>query len=69
MLSDSAELWPPLPLEEWKETKLTLHLFTQIVGKLRLSMSAPVNHWWHVTLYVSPRGLTTGPIWVPESWP
>src|SRR5207302_5476037 len=37
-------------------------LFTQIVGKLRLSMSAPVNHWWHVTLYVTPRGLTTGPI-------
>jgi len=50
---------PPLPLEEWEPTKTTLHLWTQIVGKVRMASSAPRNHWWHVPLYVDVRGLTT----------
>lgn len=53
---------PPLPLKEWEDTKETLHRYCQIVGKVRMELSPPRNHWWHVTLYVSPRGLTTGPI-------
>jgi Family of unknown function (DUF5996) len=51
---------PPLPLEEWEATKVTLHLWMQIVGKVRMASTAPRNHWWHVTLYVDARGLTTG---------
>jgi len=54
--------FPPLPLEEWQDTKTTLHLYAQIVGKVRLHLHPPLNHWWHVPLYVSTRGLTTGPI-------
>jgi Family of unknown function (DUF5996) len=50
---------PSLPLEEWKETKDTLHLYVQIVGKIRLASTPPRNHWWHCPLYVSARGLTT----------
>jgi hypothetical protein len=53
---------PPLPLEEWGGTKETLHRYCQIAGKIRMELSPPRNHWWHVTLYVTPRGLTTGPI-------
>ena len=53
---------PPLPLEEWEATKETLHRYCQIVGKVRLEYSPYRNHWWHVTLYVTTRGLTTGPI-------
>ncbi len=52
-------VFPPLPLQEWKDTKNTLHLFVQIIGKIRLALFPHVNHWWNVTLYVSPRGLTT----------
>ena len=52
-------LWPPLPLAEWKDTYATLHMWTQVVGKVRLALTPPVNHWWNVPLYVSPRGLTT----------
>src|SRR6478736_1266976 len=55
----SAELFPAMPLDEWRPTKNTLHLYLQIVGKIRLAMHPRVNHWWHVPLYVSPRGLTT----------
>ena len=51
--------WPPLPLAEWKETCDTLHMWTQIVGKIRLALTPKVNHWWNVPLYVSVRGLTT----------
>lgn len=51
--------WPALPLEAWSETCVTLHLWTQIVGKVRLTLSPYVNHCWHVTLYVTARGLTT----------
>lgn len=54
--------FPPLPLEEWKATKNTLHLYLQIVGKIRLKLFPRQNHWWHVPFYVSPRGLTTRPI-------
>lgn len=54
--------WPDLPLEEWQATKNTLHLYSQIVGKVRLALFPRLNHWWHVTLYVTPRGLTTRPI-------
>src|SRR5918998_6470076 len=53
------EVWPSLPLAEWKETYATLHMFTQIVGKIRLVQSPRINHWWQVPLYVSARGLTT----------
>ena len=50
---------PPLPYPEWEPTKETLHLWAQIVGKVRMASSPPKNHWWHVTLYVDVRGLTT----------
>lgn len=53
---------PPLPYNEWVDTKETLHLFTQIIGKIRLKTHPKLNHWWHVTLYLAPRGLTTGRI-------
>jgi hypothetical protein len=53
------DLFPDIPLDAWRPTKNTLHLFLQIVGKIRLRTHPRVNHWWHVTLYVSPRGLTT----------
>lgn len=57
-----AEVWPSLPLEEWKDTYATLHMWTQIVGKIRLVQSPPVNHWWQVPLYITARGLTTSAI-------
>jgi hypothetical protein len=53
------ESWPALPLEAWADTLATLHMWTQIVGKIRLAQTPIVNHWWNVPLYVSPRGLTT----------
>ena len=56
------DAWPPLPLDEWRDTYATLHMWTQIVGKVRLALSPPVNHWWQVPLYVSPRGLTTSAV-------
>jgi hypothetical protein len=56
------EAWPPLPLAEWSATRDTLHMWTQIVGKVRLALSPHTNHWWEVPLYVSARGLTTSPI-------
>ena len=59
---EQAESWPALPFEAWKDTCQTLHLWTQIVGKVRMELSPFVNHWWHVTLYVTPRGLTTSSI-------
>ena len=55
-------VWPTLPLEAWRETYAALHLWTQIVGKIRLSLSPWVNHSWHTTLYVTARGLTTSAI-------
>ena len=56
---------PALPLAEWEETRATLHMWTQIVGKVRLVLTPLVNHWWNVPLYVSARGLTTSPIPYP----
>lgn len=56
------EIFPPLPLEEWVDTKQTLHRLIRIVGKIRLRSMPRMNHWWHVTLYVTPWGLTTGPM-------
>lgn len=60
MTDDSS--FPPLPLEAWQDSKTTLHLFTQIVGKVRLGLHPPLNHWWHAPLYLSARGLSTGAI-------
>ncbi len=60
--SVKTKAWPSLPLEEWKDTYATLHMWTQIVGKIRFALSPWVNHSWHVTLYVTSRGLTTSPI-------
>ena len=54
--------WPELPLKAWQDTYHTLHMWTQIVGKVRLAFSPPVNHWWGVPLYVNWPGLTTSPI-------
>ncbi|HEU4682899.1 MAG TPA: DUF5996 family protein [Nitrospira sp.] len=61
-LPSDVDAWPPLPLEGWEETYLTLHRWTQIVGKIRLAVCPHVNHWWHTTLYLTARGLTTGPM-------
>lgn len=58
----SRDVWPELPYEAWKETCLTLQLWTQIAGKIRLRQTPWLNHSWHVVLYVSSRGLTTSPI-------
>ena len=58
----SSERWPDLPVTNWKDTYETLHMWTQIAGKIRLKLAPYVNHWWEVALYVTPRGLTTGPI-------
>ncbi len=54
--------WPSLPLEYWQDSYITLHLWTQIVGKVRLSQTPWINHSWHVPLYISARGLTTSSI-------
>ena len=61
-LPDSPESWPALRLDDWKDTYHTLHMWTQIVGKIRLELTPKVNHWWNVPLYVSSRGLTTSVI-------
>jgi hypothetical protein len=57
------EVWPALPFPEWKETARTLHMWTQVVGKVRLALTPWTNHSWHVTLYLTARGLTTSPIY------
>jgi hypothetical protein len=54
--------WPALPLAEWADTYATLHMWTQVVGKIRLALAPPVNHWWHVTLLTTARGVTTSPM-------
>ena len=58
----ATNLWPELPLAEWKSTYETLHMWTQIIGKIRLVLTPRQNHWWNTTLYVTPRGLTTSPM-------
>jgi Family of unknown function (DUF5996) len=54
--------WPPLPYAEWENTRDTLHMWTQIVGKTRMALAPLENHWWNVPLYVTPRGLSTSAI-------
>ncbi len=54
--------WPALPLKEWEATRATLHMWTQMAGKVRLALAPSVNHWWQVPLYVNSRGLTTSAI-------
>ncbi|HKV78181.1 MAG TPA: DUF5996 family protein, partial [Candidatus Sulfotelmatobacter sp.] len=58
-IPDSPECWPAFRLADWKDTYATLHMWTQIVGKIRLQLTPRVNHWWNVPLYVSSRGLST----------
>src|SRR6202047_2245919 len=60
------ERWPARPLSEWADTYATLHMWSQIVGKVRLALSPRINHWWEVPLYVSANGLTTSAIPYPE---
>src|SRR3954464_9932527 len=54
--------WPELPAAAWRDSYATLHLWTQIIGKIRLTKAPWLNHSWHVALYVTPRGLTTSPV-------
>ncbi len=61
-MNGTSNVWPALPFAEWKDTAITLHMWTQIVGKIRLTLTPWTNHSWHVTLYVTSRGLTTSPI-------
>lgn len=62
MSTPTDNAWPALRVADWEPTRDTLHMWTQIVGKIRLAHSPLVNHWWQVTFYVSPRGLTTSSI-------
>jgi hypothetical protein len=61
-MNSAMEIWPDLPYAQWRDACATLQLWTQIVGKIRLSLTPWLNHSWHVTLYVTSRGLTTSPI-------
>jgi hypothetical protein len=61
-VADRPECWPTLRLDAWKDTYATLHMWTQMVGKVRLKLTPLVNHWWNVPLYVTARGLTTSRI-------
>ncbi|MEO6939684.1 MAG: DUF5996 family protein [Candidatus Kapaibacterium sp.] len=61
-MDSNQKLWPALPYEEWSATCETLHLWMQIVGKVKLALCPPENHWWHVALHLTARGLTSGPI-------
>jgi len=58
-MTDAAVAWPSLPFAAWRETCATLHLWTQVVGKIRLAQAPLINHWWQVPLYLTARGLTT----------
>jgi len=60
--------WPDLPLEAWRDTRETLHRWTQVVGKIRMTLSPLINHWWNVPLYVTARGLTTSEIPYGDRW-
>lgn len=62
MPQELSPYWPSLPLKEWRAAYATLHMWTQVVGKVRLALAPPVNHWWGVTFYVTTRGVTTSPI-------
>src|SRR6185503_9325240 len=56
------EIWPKLAVKDWQETYATLHMWTQIVGHIRMKQTPLVNHWWNTALYLTARGLTTSPI-------
>ncbi|HZB91580.1 MAG TPA: DUF5996 family protein [Stellaceae bacterium] len=58
----AVDAWPSLTFAEWRDSCATLHLWTQVVGKIRLALAPPVNHWWQVPLYVTCRGFTTSPM-------
>jgi hypothetical protein len=60
--SEKETVWPTLVLAEWQDTYETLHMWSQIIGKVRLALSPRINHWWGVALYVTARGLSTSPI-------
>ena len=62
MNTDPASAWPSLAVDDWTGTRDTLHMWTQIVGKVRMAKAPMLNHWWQVTLYVTPRGLTTSAV-------
>ena len=59
MATTHIERWPSIPVADWQDTRNTLHLYTQVVGKVRMANEPLVNHWWNIPLYVSARGLTT----------
>jgi hypothetical protein len=59
---DGRVAWPSLPLAQWNDTRDTLQRWVQVIGKTRLALSPPINHWWHVALYPTARGLTTSPM-------
>jgi Family of unknown function (DUF5996) len=61
-MTTQSDAWPPLPVAEWADTYATLHMWTQVVGKVRLALTPLTNHWWNVTLYLTARGLTTSPM-------
>ncbi len=61
-MKPTGQTLPDLPLEAWEQSKITLNLYMQIVGKIRLATMPRKNHWWYLTLYVSPTGFTTGPM-------
>jgi hypothetical protein len=62
MAPSDNDVWPALAYADWQDTCATLHLWTQIVGKLKLALAPLANHWWGVVLFVTARGLTTGPM-------
>jgi hypothetical protein len=61
-MADPTDIFPSLPSKKWQETSSTLHLWTQVIGKIRMELTPLINHWWNVTLYVTSRGLTTSSI-------
>jgi hypothetical protein len=61
-VSTRDEVWPSLALNDWRDTCTTLHMWTQVIGKIRLARAPMMNHWWQVPLYVTSRGLTTTPM-------
>ena len=65
-MNEKIDAWPELPLAAWQDTYDTLHMWTQIIGKIRMTLTPLINHWWNATLYVSARGLTTSPIPYPR---
>ncbi|HVR38209.1 MAG TPA: DUF5996 family protein [Thermoanaerobaculia bacterium] len=65
---ETMNVWPSLPLEEWRDTRNTIHRWMQVVGKIKMKLTPLINHWWNVVLYVSARGLTTAVIPYGDRW-